>query len=187
MALKQTNISKKQKSSKSFRAELFDVSVMVFVASSVMAYAFIDLVGFDVTEIQTPIEHNEHLLQDEISGVTYERLIAAILLGIIGMLIYLAISFFAKKYHLLHVDHMIVVTNATVWTSIALIAFQERYHFIGLEEFSAAGIINLNFWLMFASLLVLFFGLLFNAGFEHRIAYQNKKTIWLSRYWRTRC
>lgn len=160
-----------------FRAELFDICVMVFVATTALAYAFIEAIGVDIGHLSGISDVTASSIQKEVSGVTYGRLLISLAIGVMGVLVYLAIACFAKKYHLLHEDHMLVVTNTSVWVAISFLIYQERYHFLRVSDFEAESFFNTNFWLVFGILNILFFGLLFNAYFEHRVAHQIEKQV----------
>jgi len=95
-------------------------------------------------------------------------LLIAGLFGFIGTLVYLSIHSLAKKYHLIHTSHLVVVLNTLFWTALAIsIMGSVREWIIDTGPQPSHILFNWNFLLLFGGLIILFFVLMFTAGVEH--------------------
>jgi len=159
-------------------SRLFTVSLMLFVSVGSLGYALTDLAGVNAPRYYPLLKiFSNQNLPDEIAMGHYGRLLTAVILGAIGVLIYLLISPVAHRFDLLHSHHVVVVMTTSVWMAVALIIIQEWHQWSIVERNLENGrFFDTEFWLLFGALNVLFFGLLFNAGFEHRITKLVKQT-----------
>lgn len=159
-------------------SRLFTVSIMLFVSVGSLAYALVDIAGVNAPRYYPLLRtFSNQIIEDEIAMGHYGRFLSAIILGAIAVLIYLPISSLIKRFDLLHTAHVVVVMTTALWTSIALIILQEWHHWSNVDQgFDGGSFFDGEFLLLFVTLNILFFGILFNAGFEHRLTKLMKLT-----------
>ncbi|MFO0702465.1 MAG: hypothetical protein U0514_01095 [Candidatus Andersenbacteria bacterium] len=152
------------------RARPFTIAVIFFVAASSLALALSDYAGLNVVRYYPALSvFATRALPGQIEAGLSGSLLTAMLFGFIAVAIYLIILPIIRWFDLLHTAHAMVVANAALWVSVALIVVQEWRRWV--VPIPSPGLFNDTFWLLFAALLLFLFGLLFNSGFEHRVAH----------------
>jgi hypothetical protein len=143
--------------------------VIFFVAASSLGYALTDLAGINVLRYFPAIRMlATESIAGQIEAGLSGRLLVGMLFGCIAVAIYFLSLPLIQRFDLLHTTHATVAMTASFWLSVALIVVQEWRRWVVPE--GSPGLFNDEFWMLFVALIIFLFGLLFNAGFEHRIA-----------------
>jgi hypothetical protein len=157
---------------KHYSSRVFTVSVIIFVAASSISYALMNFASINVPHYYPALRiFSTELIEGQVAMAHFGRLATAFLFGLIALIIYWTLVPIIRRFDLLHTSHAMVMMSTALWLSIAIIVIEE-WHTWGIAERDLDGptLFNREFFLLFFGLLLFFFGLLFNSGFEHRIA-----------------
>jgi hypothetical protein len=160
--------TKKGRSSK-----LFTLSTIIFVSVSSLSYALMNIAGVNWPRYYPSLGETLSVTVPGQVDMGFDgRFLVSLLYGCIGIVIYLLISPIAQRFHLIKTSHAMLMMTTAFWSSLAIFILEE-WHAWGIEVAGqeSPGLFNNEFLLLFGSLLVLFFGILFNAGFEHRMTH----------------
>ena len=160
-----------QHTDKHYSSRIFTVSIIIFVATSSIAYALMNFAEINVPHYYPMLRiFSVDLLEGQVAMAHFGRLATALLFGLIGLIIYWVIVPLIRRFDLLHTSHAMVMMSTAIWLSVAIIIIEE-WHTWGIAErgLDSPVFFNREFLLLFFGLLLFFFGLLFNSGFEHRV------------------
>jgi hypothetical protein len=174
---------------KHYSSRVFTVSIIIFVAASSLSYALLNFASINFPHYYPMLRvFTTDLIEGQVAMAHFGRLATAFLFGFIGLIIYWTIQPLIRRFDLLHTSHAMVMMSTTLWLSVAIIIIEEWLNWgIAERNLDTPTLFNREFFLLFSGLLLFFFGLLFNSGFEHRVARsvrksrQAKKSVYTAR------